>query len=77
MMCKCCNDNNKDCKCMHHKMWMMHGLLVVVVGVLWLLSNYEVIGKDFWMWLLPILVIVIGFKCMMMCGKKTGMNQEK
>lgn len=68
MMCKCCEGNNPGCKCPHHKMWMVDGFAVALLGLLWLLSNYEVIGSEFWKWLLPVVVIVVGLKCMMMCG---------
>ncbi len=78
MMCKCCDGNNASCNCMHHKMHgVLGGVVLVVLGVLWLLDNYDVVSSDFWMWLLPVLVILLGLKCLVWCwgGKKNGHNE--
>lgn len=77
MMCKCCDGNNASCGCMHHKMHgMLGGVVLVVLGVLWLLDNYDVVSSDFWMWLLPVLVILLGLKCLMWCGGGKGHKKE-
>lgn len=71
-MCKCCDGQNANCNCMHHKKGMWVGLLLIVVGVLWYLSSYGYITQDFWKWLLPLVIVLVGVKMMMMNGMSKG-----
>ena len=55
----------------HGKMvHMLMGLALVVLGVLWWLTNYGTIDSAFWDWLLPLLVILWGLMALVMpcCG---------
>ncbi|MBI3120178.1 MAG: hypothetical protein HYZ08_01030 [Candidatus Kerfeldbacteria bacterium] len=49
---------------------MLGGLVLIAVGVLWWLTNTDVVDGKFWDWLLPLLVILCGLAClaMPMCG---------
>lgn len=40
---------------------MSLGFIFVIVGVLWLLQEMDIISGGFWGYLLPVLVILIGF----------------
>ncbi len=46
-------------------MMMVKGLVLVVVGVLWWLTNYDVLDATLWDWLLPLLVVLLGLWWMM------------
>jgi len=47
---------------------MLIGLLVIVVGVLFLLKNLGVIGGNFWDILWPIIIVFVGIS--MLFGRK-------
>jgi hypothetical protein len=43
------------------------GGILVIVGILWWLTNYGVLDAAFWDWLLPLLVILLGLWKISMC----------
>lgn len=45
---------------------MVDGIVVLVVGVLWFMTNYEIMDSEFWTWLLPGLVILCGLRILLM-----------
>lgn len=71
-MCKCCDDNNPGCNCMHHKKGLWLGLLLIVLGVVWYLTSYDYISGDVWKWLLPLVVVLLGLKHVVMGMMKEG-----
>ncbi len=90
MMCKCCDDNNAQCACIHHKAkkWIM-GFVLIVVGVVSYGYNYHWWGEKLlcaekytvWDWLLPGIVVLIGVKmlvmgCMSMMKKSENEGTE-
>lgn len=47
----------------HGKMiGMVKGLVLLGIGILWWLTNYGMLEPEFWDWLLPLLVILLGVK---------------
>jgi len=54
----------KGCKCPCH---MILGILIALIGVVFLLGNYDIVSTRFIAFAWPILLIVIGLK--MMCPK--------
>lgn len=70
MMCKCCDGGKADCNCMHHKMPMLCGFGIAIVGILLLLTNYGVLPVNIWAWLFPVALILGGIHHMMMCGMR-------
>lgn len=58
-------------------MMMVKGLVLVVVGVLWWLTNYEVLDATLWDWLLPLLVVLLGLWWMMPQGQDHGCCQTE
>lgn len=70
MMCKCCDGSKADCNCMHHKVPMLGGLGLVVLGVVLYLTNYGWLSMDVWDWLLPLALILGGIHCSMCCSIK-------
>ncbi len=68
MMCKCCNGANSHCNCMHHKVPMLGGLGLVVLGVVLFLTNYGWLDANVWQWLLPVAVVAAGVHCSMCCS---------
>jgi len=51
---------------------MFLGVLVLVVGVVWLLNGLGIISADLWQIILPLIVILAGFSLMgkhCNCGK--------
>lgn len=69
-MCNCCNGCNMECGCMHHKMPMMGGMGLVILGVVLFLSNYGWVDMNVWKWLLPVALVIGGIHCSMMCAMK-------
>ena len=45
--------------------WMVKGLVLVVVGVLWWLTNYDILDAKLWDWLLPLIIVLLGLYWMM------------
>lgn len=70
MMCKCCEGSKADCKCMHHMVPMLGGLLLVVLGVLLYLTNYGWVSADVWKCILPAALIIAGIWHACCCGIK-------
>lgn len=54
------------------------GLVLVVIGILFWLTNSGTLDGDFWNWLLPLLVILLGVKMlvMSMCKCKSCVNMK-
>ncbi len=51
---------------------MFLGLLVVILGVLWLLNNYGILHGGIAKWLFPVLVILVGLRMLMRGGRMHG-----
>lgn len=51
----------------HYRMMsIVGGVVLVVLGILWWMSNNGSLDPEFWDWLLPLLVIVWGVSMLMM-----------
>jgi hypothetical protein len=57
----CCND-----KCQDYEMWT--GLVLFVVGAVFLLQRFDLIPPETWFYLWPILLLVFGIKMMVAGG---------
>lgn len=61
-------------------MGMMKGLVLIVIGVLWWMTNYGSLDAAIWDWLLPLLVVLLGVKLLVMpmckCEGCSKMNDE-
>ncbi|MBI4407085.1 MAG: hypothetical protein HY565_01140 [Candidatus Kerfeldbacteria bacterium] len=55
---------------MHHKVPMLGGLGLVILGVVLFLTNYGWLSMDVWQWLLPVALVVGGIHCSMCCAIK-------
>lgn len=60
-MMSCCSN-----KCQDYEMWA--GLLLFVVGAVFLLQRFDLIPAETWFYLWPILLVVFGVKLMISGG---------